>query len=166
MSSSRRSILKSLALLALLAGCGMQPVYAPGGAAQGLQGRIDVQPVDGRIGYELVATLEQELGRPRGARGDYTLVTSVTTSQEQGGFTATGSVTRYQIVGSAHYEVRRADTGDIVHSGQEQSFTSYDAAGTILSTRTARTDAEVRLARDLAHRIALRIATTAGDWAQ
>lgn len=165
MSFERRRILTSLGALAVLGACGMQPIYAPGGAAKELQGRIDVQPVDGRMGYELVAALEGELGRPRGRAADFTLVSSLSSSQEQGGFTATGSVTRYQVVGSLHYEVRRADTGDVVHSGRVESFTSYDAAGTILSTRTARTDAEIRLARDLARQASLRIAATADSWA-
>lgn len=166
---SRRTFLKLSAgagLLAALVACGMTPVNAPGSAARSVIGRIAIDEVPGRIGHDLVAALEERLGRPDAGDARWRLSVTLDLSTEQGGFTTSGTATRYQLVADAHYEVRSEDGGAVVTTGRARDFVGYDAAGTILSTRTAERDAQGRLAVMLADRIAARLAATAGDWAE
>ena len=58
-SFDRRTFLLGLTALA---GCGFEPVYAPGGAGAGLRGRIDIVPPADEEGFALVKRLEARLG--------------------------------------------------------------------------------------------------------
>ena len=63
--SRRKAALGGLLLLplAVMSACGFQPVYGPQGAAQGLRGKVQIAAPDTRLGYDLVAALEDRLGR-------------------------------------------------------------------------------------------------------
>ena len=59
-SFNRRFLLLSLPALAA---CGFEPVYGTGGSAEGLRGSILVDEPTTRDSFDLVAQLEQRLGR-------------------------------------------------------------------------------------------------------
>jgi LPS-assembly lipoprotein len=77
-SSERRTVV--LSLLALGA-CGFTPAYGPGGAAQGLRGRIAFDEPFDRAGFDLVRQLEQRLGLPTDPR--WRLSASIRRSEER-----------------------------------------------------------------------------------
>ena len=157
--SDRRSFL--LGALAL-GGCGFTPVYSPGGAAEGLRGRIAFDAPADRAGFDFVRQLEQRLGLP--ANPDFRLAASIRRSEERTAVTSEGVASRFQILGRVDYALREIDTGRTVTSGTVSNFVSYSATRTAVATRAARTDAEARLSRILADQVAADLLATADRW--
>lgn len=147
-SFNRRTLLLSLTAVA---GCGFQPVYAPGGQAEGLRGRIDIAAPSDEEGYALVERLEERLGLPRGA--DLGLTANIFVSEEAEGVLADGSISRYNVSGRVDWRLTRLTDGTEVLSGSERSFTSYAATSTTVATISARRDARRRLMVIIADRI-------------
>ncbi|MEX5728085.1 LPS-assembly lipoprotein [Rhodovulum iodosum] len=152
MSWSRRSFL--LAVPALAA-CGFRPVYGPGGAAEGLNGRIALADPKTRDGFALAARLEDRLGPATAPlyRLDYIIETDsdpLAVTQEQ-------ETTRYDVIGRVRYRLTALDTGALADSGTVRSFTGYSATGSTLATLTARRDAYERLMVILADQIVARL---------
>ena len=158
-SSERRTVV--LSLLALGA-CGFTPVYGPGGAAEGLRGRIAFDEPFDRAGFDLVRQLEQRLGLPSDPR--WRLSASIRRSEERIAVTGRGVTNRFQILGRVDYALREIDTDRTVASGSVDTFVSYSATRTAVATRAARTDAEARLMRILADQIAAELLATADSW--
>jgi LPS-assembly lipoprotein len=157
-SFDRRSLLISLTALAA---CGYTPVYGPGGEAEGLRGRITIDPPRDSEGFELVRRLEDRLGA---VGSDYRLSAAIRTGEESLGITPEQVITRFSILGEADYRLTDAATGTLVASGTVSGFTSYSATGTPVATRAARRDATRRLMVILADRIVAELLATAGDW--
>lgn len=157
--SDRRSLL--LGALAL-GGCGFTPVYGPGGAAEGLRGRIAFDAPADRAGFDLVRQLEERLGLPTDPR--YRLSASIRRSEQRIAVTSEGVANRFQVTGRADFTLREIDTDRTVTSGSVTNFVSYSATRTAVATRAARTDAEARLMRILADQIAADLLATADRW--
>ena len=157
--SDRRSLL--LGALAL-GGCGFTPVYGPGGAAEGLRGRISFDEPFDRAGFDLVRQLENRLGVPAAPR--WRLSASIRRSQERIAVTSEGVANRFQILGRVDYALREIGPNRTVTSGSVESFTSYSATRTAVATRAARDDAEARLMVILADQIADELLATADSW--
>jgi LPS-assembly lipoprotein len=157
--SDRRSLL--LGALAL-GGCGFTPVYGPGGAAEGLRGRIDFDAPFDREGFDLVRQLENRLGAPTAPR--WRLSASIRKSEERIAVTSQGVANRFQILGRVDYALRETATDATVASGSVENFVSYSATRTAVATRAARTDAESRLMVILADQIADELLATADSW--
>lgn len=154
----RRAFLAGAAVA--LSGCGFEPVYAPGGAAEGLRGSIDIAaPVD-EEGFALVRRLEERLGV---AGGPYLLTAEILLDEEAVGFLPDGTITRYNVQGAVVW-VLVDETGDAVTSGEERSFTSYSATSTTVATIFAQQDARERLLTILADRIVATLVRTAPEW--
>lgn len=156
---SRRFV---LALPAVLAGCGFTPVYGPGGAAEGLRGKVDVDPPRDTVGFELVRQLEDRFGLPDQA--EYRLTAEVFLSEEELGITPDQEITRFNVLGRARFALIELASGDTVTNGAVTNFTSYSATGTPFATQTARQDARDRLMGTLADQIVARLLATAEDW--
>lgn len=146
----------------LLAACGFTPVYGPGGSAEGLRGTIRVEAPETRPEYDLVARLEQRLGRGEAAALDldYTLSlraigVAITPEQE---------TTRYNLTGSLDYRLTEIGSGRVAASGTVESFTSYAATGSTVASLTAERDAGRRLSVLLADLLVTRLQATARDW--
>ena len=157
--SDRRSLL--LGALAL-GGCGFTPVYGPGGAAEGLRGRIAFDAPADRAGFDLVRQLEERLGLPTDPR--YRLSASIRRSEQRIAVTSEGVANRFQVTGRADFTLREIDTDRTMTSGSVTNFVSYSATRTAVATRAARTDAEARLMRILADQIAADLLATADRW--
>jgi LPS-assembly lipoprotein len=135
---------------AALAGCGFTPVYGPGGAAEGLRGRISVATPADEEGAALVRRLEDRLGRSSNA--DLLLSADIRLQESAVGFLPDGELSRFSVDGQVDWELQDA-SGRTVASGQERSFTSYSATSTTVATTFAQRDARRRLMVILADRI-------------
>ena len=142
----RRTIILSLAALA---GCGFEPVYAPGNRAHGLRGRIDVAEPADEEGFALVRRLEDRLGQSAG--GDLLLNAEIRIDEETVGFLPDGEISRYNVLGRVSWSL--SDGSGTRLSGSEQSFTSYSATSTTVATIVAQRNARERLMIVLADRI-------------
>ncbi len=160
-SSSRRTILHLLAALALSA-CGFEPAFGPGGAATKLQTSIQVDAPADKNSFDLVERLEQRLGRSRAAT--YGLGYSIATLVTGVGITPDNAIIRYSVTGSVRFTLTDLATGAQLTSGTVESFTSYSASGTTVSTLAAERDANARLMRLLADQIVARLIATSGAW--
>jgi LPS-assembly lipoprotein len=158
-SSERRAVL--LSFLALGA-CGFTPVHGPGGAAEGLRGRIAFDEPFDREGFDLVRQLEARLGIP--ANPTWRLSASIRTSRERIAVTGQGVANRFQILGRVDYALREIGSNRTVTSGSVESFVSYSATRTAVATRAAQRDAEARLMVILADRVADDLLATADGW--
>jgi len=145
-SFERRTFLLSLTALA---GCGFEPVYAPGQAGEGLRGRIDVLPAADEEGFALVNRLEERLGAPEAP--DLLLTASIGIREEALGFLPDGTISRFNVLGQVPWSLKQGDTE--VLSGIERSFTSYSATSTTVATIVAQRAARERLMVIIADRI-------------
>ena len=147
---SRRATL--LGALAVLGGCGLTPVYAPGGTGMALRGTVAVGTPDSVEAFRLKDHLEERLGRPETAVYDLA-VTLLDYTEEPVGVSTGQEITRYTLLGQAGYLLTRTTTGEQVSAGEVSTFASYSATGTSVATRAADQDARDRLAIMLADRI-------------
>lgn len=160
---NRRTFLTSLLAPAIALGaCGFTPVYGPNGAAQGLQGAIEVATPDAREAYVLVKRLEERLGQPSNVR--FALAYDITTRVEDAGVTATHEITRSQIFGTVTFTLTDHVTGAQVQSGSVTSFVSFSNLGSTVSTASVERDAYRRLMVALADLLTTRLIATAPDW--
>lgn len=157
--SDRRSFLIALALLPL-AGCGFEPAYGTGGAAQGLRGQVRIAAPTDRTGFALAGRLEERLGRADTPL--YDLQYAIETDNEELAITEQQEITRYNLIGSVSYRLVDRQSATAVSSGTVQSFTSYSATSNTVATLTAERDARDRLMTILADQIVTRLIAFAG----
>ena len=149
-----------LALLpAALAACGFEPVYAPGGAASTLSGRVEVQELTTTEGYLLVRDLEERLGRPQAPA--YKLGLDLEIESQGQAVTETDDTTRYSVVGRLSYELTPYGSVDVIAAGEVSNFTGYSATGSTVETLAAQRDAHARLMTILADQVATKLFATA-----
>lgn len=147
-SFSRRTV---LVFPLAIAACGFEPVYAPGGSADHLRGKVLVQDPQLPDDYLLVQNLEQHLGRPVAAI--YDLKVTITLGTQGQAVTASGATTRYSLVGIADYVLLRIGTDEVVTKGSVENFAGYSATGSTVETLAAERDAHKRLMAVLAKQI-------------
>lgn len=147
-SFDRRTLLVGLTALA---GCGFTPIYGPDGAAEPLNGRIEVVPPIDEEGFALVRRLESRLGR--GEAPEYRLGAAIRISEEAVGFLPDGTISRYNVLGQVEWRLVRLSDMTLTLSGREQSFSSYSATSTTVATTVAQRDARRRLMVAIADRI-------------
>lgn len=161
-SPDRRRLLAALAALPV-AGCGFRPALGPGGPTSGLFDRVAFAAPTDRNAFELVARLEDRLGRAgRGAL--YRLSYRIETEETGLAITPSAAITRYNVLGSVAFRVEDA-AGAEVTAGRVRSFAAYSATGTPVSTAAARTDAYRRLMTIFADQIVTRLIATSAAWA-
>ena len=149
---SRRAL---LALPLALTACGFAPVYGPGGAGGSLQNNVTVDEPSTQEGYLLTRHLETRLGR--NSAGRFALSTTIATTREGLAINRAGDTTRFNILGAVDYVLRDTTTGQIVASGNVDSFTGYSATGTTVSELAAESDARERLMVILGDQIIARL---------
>ena len=145
----------ALAGLALLAGCGFTPAYAPGGAGDRLRGTVHLPDPTDLDSYALNAHLAARLGPEAAPRHDlaYTLRVAVV---EQG-ITSEQVATRYALNGTLDFTLTERATGNRLAQGAVNAFTSYSATGTTIATTAAEADARARLMRMLGDQLVTRL---------
>ena len=162
MSSSDRRHFLTLLAAAPRAGCGFAPVDAPGGAGQALRGRVLVAAPDTRLGFVLVARLEERLGLPdqNAFRLDY----SIETSEAGLAITGTNDITRINLAGTVTFTLTDTATDSVVLRDDVSTFTAYSTTSTPVSTAAARRDAEDRLMTALADQVMSRLLASSLRW--
>jgi LPS-assembly lipoprotein len=156
---NRRALLfLPLAFVALTA-CGFTPVYAPGGTASALRGKIEVAEPDSVDSYLLVQNLEERLGRANVPV--YSLSLKLTTIEQGQAVTASNETTRYSLIGKVDYVLRDNASQNIIVSGTVDNFTGYSATGSTVETLASERDAKARLMIILADQITTQLYATA-----
>lgn len=146
----------------VLAACGFSPLYGPGSAASQLQGAVRAADPTDQAGFDLVARLEERLGRPDAAR--YDLAYDITLDQVGVGVTADGVTTRYNLTGTVRFSLTELPGGAVLEEGTASGFTSYSATGSTVAGLEAEDDARERLMIILADQIVARLLATSADW--
>jgi LPS-assembly lipoprotein len=165
---SRRAALAAvLAAPGLLAGCGFEPIYATGEPAAVMRGRIAVDPIEGAAGFALQERLTDRLGAPE--TGAHRLVVDLDLRQQGAAITQDNITTRFQVLGSASFDLFAPGGSVPLLSESVGAQTGFSApasdVASAFASRAAGIDANLRLARDLADRIVMRLALTADRWA-
>lgn len=160
MSSFNRRFL--LLALPALAACGFEPVYGTGGSAEGLRGSILVDEPTTRDSFDLVAQLEQRLGRAQAPTYGMTVKLKV---EEKGlAISDTNNIERYNVLGNADYVVRDLGTNEEVYKGSVNTFTAYSASTQSVATLAAERDANTRLMKALADKITTDLLINSGQF--
>lgn len=159
--SNRRRFLTLLGLLPLAA-CGFTPVYGPDGEGLPIRDQLVLAEPTSRLGFELVARLEDRLGRV--STGDYALTYQIETSTSDLAISETQDINRINVYGTVTYTVVETATGIQVQSGEVSTFTAYATSASPVSTTAAARNAEDRLMVALADQIVARLVSGAGNW--
>ncbi|MEP3344948.1 MAG: LPS assembly lipoprotein LptE [Litoreibacter sp.] len=158
-SFNRRFFLLSLPALAA---CGFEPVYGTGGSAENLRGSILVDAPTTRNSFDLVAQLEQRLGRAQAPV--YGMSVQLAVSEEGLAITDTNDIERYNVLGRANFALRDLGTDEEVYSGSVNTFTAYSASTQSVATLAAERDANSRLMTALADKITTDLLINAGKF--
>jgi LPS-assembly lipoprotein len=141
----------------VLGSCGFHPLYGTIGedpAAPQIFASIYVEPVEQeRIGYDLrndLIDLLRATDRPQGTL--YRLHIDVTETREGVALQNDATITRYDVVFTAKYELTDAKLKSVI-KGTETTLESFDVAQSPYSSLTGQEDAEKRAAQDIAEHI-------------
>ena len=157
----RRHFLK-LGAGAFLGGCGFAPIYGQDAAATRALGTISVAALGGPMGFEMRQHLTERLGHSDA--GAFELTATIRLEQTALAITPQAEITRYNLTGVSRYVLSERATGRRVSGGGVRAFAAYSANDAPFATRSARRDAQSRLAAALADQIATRLLADAGDW--
>ena len=150
LSNRRLFLISCLALV----GCGFEPVYGPNGG-QALRNAVLVQAPADKDEYEFVRAIELQLGQATNQA--FTLAFELNVENELVVVSTAQELTRFSVVGNATYTLRDLNNA-VVDTGTVQSFTSYSATGSTLSTDQSERDARRRLMVILADKVVTQIA--------
>ena len=151
-----------LALLPLAA-CGFEPVYGTGTAATNMLGKIEIQMVKGRNGFELRDRLLERLGSV-GIDAPYSLSFRTTIESDDLTISDDNDVTRFTLTGVTDFQITDKSAQAVVFDSTVTSNTAYSATSGTYATSIAERDANVRLNRDMADKIITLLSITAKDW--
>ena len=158
---NRRKFLTLAATPLALSACGFTPIYSKGSAAEQMHNRIALGEFEGLDGFQMREQLETRLGTPTAAT--HRLEVSLIVDSEGVAITQDGSITRYNLSGTATFNVTHLGAG-IVFQDSVSAFTAYNATASAYATRIAEQDAYRRMAVTIADKIVTRMATSAEDW--
>ena len=149
-----------LALLLLLTGCGLRPVYGGGGSgrvAQTLKA-VEVAPIEGRAGWLVRTALQDRLGAAGTGAPDYRLEIELDDDISGFGIRADDSVTRERRTLRARYRLVDASLGTVLLDATAGSDAGVDVVGSEYATVAAEQTALERLASEVADQIVSRLA--------
>lgn len=162
-----RALIVSLMAFALAA-CGLSPMYAGGassGAAQGLAA-VDIPMIPGRSGWLVKNALDERLGVASKATPAYRLDVRLDDRLDALGVLGDDTVTRQRRILRARYQLVDLATGGIILDATAGSDAGIDVVSSEYATIAAEQTALENLAREIADRMATRIALTLKDRAQ
>ena len=119
------------------------------GVAKELRGNIEFDIPADRNTYKLVSKLEENFNRSNSP----TYKLGVSLAQSSKGLGGFGNISRYNLMGTASFNLRSIETGEILLEDEVSTFTSYSASSQTLATETAARAAQERLMRALANKI-------------
>lgn len=160
----RHVLLGMMASLPLVSACGFAPVYGDGSAARALTGTIAVEEIAGAMGFAARQRLTERLGPATAAT--HRLDVTIALDSDGLAISQTNQITRYNLTGTASYDLVDMATGVKVEAGTARAFAAYSATASPFATRVAERDARSRLAVSLADQIVIRIAASATRWSR
>jgi LPS-assembly lipoprotein len=140
-----------------LGGCGFTPMYAEPGVSHGLT-HIQVVAPQGRIGYLLGESLDDDFGRAKGETPTYKLEMVLTEVRQAHGLNANDVAQRYEFDLKVVYTLTELSSGKAVHTGTVFSDISYDSAQQPYAGIAAAEDVQNRLASDAAQKVEVQVA--------
>ena len=157
------ALLAPVALLASLAGCGLQPMYAGGGSgavAQGLAA-VDVAPIEGRAGWLVRNALRERLAQSGSAAAPrYRLDVLLDDDLEGLGLLTDETVGRERRTLRARYQLVDLADGEIMIDATAGSDAGIDVVSSEFATIAAEQTALENLAVEVADRIVTRLTLT------
>ena len=151
------------ALLAALAGCGLQPMYAGGGSgavAQGLSA-VEVAPIEGRAGWLVRNALRDRLAQSGStAAPRYRLDVLLDDELEGLGLLTDETVGRERRTLRARYQLVDLASGNILVDASAGSDAGIDVVSSEFATIAAEQTALENLALEVADRIVTRLTLT------
>ena len=148
----------ALALLLVLAGCTLRPLYAGGGdgeVARTLRA-VEVAPIPGRAGWLVRTALQDRLGAGEAAR--YRLEIDLDDDITGFGIRSDNVVTRERRTLRARYRLVDAGRGTVLLDATAGSDAGIDVVGSEYATVAAEQTALERLAVEVADQIVARVA--------
>jgi LPS-assembly lipoprotein len=151
--------------LLLLAACGFQPLYGDGngdgsGARPGEElARVQILPLPERTGQILHNELRNEInpaGQPLAPT--YKLAVRLLGVAKDTGIREDATATRTVLRVKAEFSLRRADTRQVLFTGQSFAIVGYNRVESQFATYTAENDARARAMRQLAQDISAQLA--------
>ena len=156
-------LLTPAALLASLAGCGLQPMYAGGGSGQVAQGlaAVDVPAIEGKAGWLVRNALRDRLAQNGGAGTPrYRLDVLLDDKLEGLGLLTDETIGRERRTLRARYQLVNLADGKILIDATAGSDAGIDVVSSEYATIAAENTALENLAGDVADRIVARLALT------
>ncbi|MSP67082.1 MAG: hypothetical protein EXQ96_03085 [Alphaproteobacteria bacterium] len=156
----------ALLLLFALGACGFTPLHierAAGGGASPALAQVAVEPLEGRIGYELRNRLLDRLspsGTPAAPR--YLLRLKLHENSAPLAVQLDARVTRYNLTLDASYQMLDARQGTVLFTGNARAIGSYNVVDSPFATESSRISTGVRAARTLADDIEAQLAARFG----
>ena len=150
-----------LIVLGGLAACGFRPLYGPqAGYDQSLEefASISIAPIPDRIGQILRNELRDRLtprGVPRSPR--YRLAIVMGQTKEGLAFEKDETVTRFNLVVRATYQLVDVETGTVLTSGAARSVAAFNVVLSEFANIAAEADAESRTAKAVGEDIWVRL---------
>jgi LPS-assembly lipoprotein len=152
--------LAPLGLLATLAGCGLQPIYAGGTSgvvAQGLAA-VEVPPIAGREGWLVRNALLDRFARGGAARTPRYRLDVVLDEQVQGlGLLTDDTIGRERLTLRARYQLIDLDSGMVLIDATAGADAGIDVVSSEFATIAAEQTAMENLAQDVADQIEVRL---------
>ncbi len=151
-----------LALSALLAACGLKPMYAGGANAPVAQGlaAVEVAPIPGRDGWLVRNALNDRLSVAGAATPQYRLDVRLDDSLEGLGVLSDDTVSRERRILRARFQLVDLGSGDILLDATAGSDAGVDVVSSEYATIAAEQTALELLAKDVAERMVRRVALT------
>ena len=134
-------------------GCSFSPVYKSDLGPEFLRGKIVLPTPKNRQDYMLYSKLEENFGQLENP----VFSLSVSYGVSIKGLGSLGSITRYNIIGSANFKLVHISTGALIISEKLKAFTSYSASSQTLATETAARAAMDRLMVSIADQVSTSI---------
>lgn len=144
----------------LLAGCGLQPMYAGGGngaVAQGLAG-VDVSSIEGKAGWLVRNALVDRLGAAGGGAARYRLDVRLDDQLEGLALLSDDTISRERRTLRARYQLVDLSSGEIVYDATAGSDAGIDVVSSEYAVIAAEQTALENLSRDVADRIVTSLA--------
>lgn len=153
-------MIRSLAPLLLLTGCGLQPLYSGGSdgrVAQALAG-IEVAPIAGRNGWLVQNALQDRIAVGSGTGPRYRLTVELDDKIEGFGIRRDDAITRERRTLRARYRLTDAGSGTVLVDATAGSDAGIDVVRSEYATIAAENSALERLAQEVADQIVARLA--------
>ena len=157
-------ILAPAALLALLPGCGPQPLYGSGGSGPvaSTLSSIEVAAIGGQRGWLVRNALNDRLHRQGSGNARFRLEVELDDDITGFGVRQDNAITRERRTLRARYRLVDIATGGVLLDQSASADAGIDVAGSEYATAAAEQTALERLTETLAEQIVARVATYAG----